>query len=40
MHIERYGKPVYDNNDKQIKTKIKSYGYKINTNYQGKKILK
>ena len=32
--------PVYDNNDKYIKTKINSYGNKVNTNFQGKKILK
>ena len=32
--------PVYDDNDKYIKTKIKSYGDKINTNIQGKKIPK
>ena len=30
--------PVYCNNDKYIKTKIKLYGDKINTNFQGKKI--
>ena len=40
MHVERDGKPVYDNNDKYIKTNIKSYGHKINTNFQGKKIPK
>ena len=32
--------PVYGDNDKYIKTKIKSYGDKINTNIQGKKIPK
>ena len=32
--------PVYGDNDKFIKTKIKSYGDKINTNFQGKKIPK
>ena len=32
--------PVYGDNDKYIKTKIKSYGDKINTNFQGKKIPK
>ena len=32
--------PVYDNNDKYIKTKIKLYGDKINTNFQGKKYQK
>ena len=28
---------VYGDNDKYINTKIKSYGDKINTNFQGKK---
>ena len=32
--------PVYGDNDKYIKTKIKSYGDKINTSFQGKKIPK
>ena len=32
--------PVYGDNDKYIKTKIKSYGDKINTNFQDKKIPK
>ena len=32
--------PVYGDNDKHIKTKIKLYGDKVNTNFQGKKILK
>ena len=32
--------PVYGDNDKYIKTKIKSYGDKVNTNFQGKKIPK
>ena len=31
-------KPVYDDNDKYIKTKIKSYRSKLNTNLQGKKV--
>ena len=30
--------PVYDDNDKYIKTKIKSYGGEINKNFQDKKI--
>ena len=29
--------PVYGDNDKYIKVKIKSYGDKINKNFQGKK---
>ena len=32
--------PVYGDNDKYIKTKIKSYGEKKNTNFQGNKISK
>ena len=28
---------IYGDNDKYIKTKIKTYGDKINTNFQGKK---
>ena len=32
--------PVYGDNDKYIKTKIKLYRDKINTNFQGKKIRK
>ena len=32
--------PVYGDNDKYIKTKIKLYGDKINTNFQSKKISK
>ena len=32
--------PFYDDNDKYIKTKLKSYGDKINKNFQDKKILK
>ena len=31
---------VHDDNDKYIKTKINSYGDKVNTNFQGKKIPK
>ena len=32
--------PVYGDNDKSLMIKIKSYGDKINTNFQGKKIPK
>ena len=32
--------PVYGDNDKYIKAKIKSYEDKVNTNFQGKKIPK
>ena len=34
------GEPVYGDNDKSIKTKIKSYGDKVNTNFESKKIPK
>ena len=40
MKIEFDSEPVYGDNDKYITTKIKSYGDKINTNFQGKKIPK
>ena len=40
INIESDREPVYDDNDKYIKTKIKLYGGKINTNVQGKKIPK
>ena len=40
MNTEFDSEPVYGDNDKYIKTKIKSYGDKINTNFQGKKIPK
>ena len=40
MNIEFDSEPVYDNNDKCIKTKIKMYEDRVNTNFQGKKCLK
>ena len=40
MNIEFDTEPVYGDNDEYIKTIIKSYGDKINTNFQGKKIPK
>ena len=40
MDIEFDSEPIYGDNDKYIKTKIKSYGHKINTNFQGNKIAK
>ena len=40
MNIEFDSKPVYGDNDTYIKTKIKSYGDKININVQGKKVPK
>ena len=40
MNIEFNSEPVYDDNDKYTKTKIKPYGDKVNTNFQSKKIPK
>ena len=40
MNIEFDSEPVYGDNDKYIKTKIKLYGDKVNTNFQGKKLSK
>ena len=40
MNIEFDSEPVYGNDDKYIKTKIKSYGNKANRNFQGNKIPK
>ena len=40
MNIKFHSKPVYGDNDKYIKTKLKLYGNKINKNFQGKKIPK
>ena len=40
MNAEFDSEPVYGDNDKYTKTKIKSYGDKINTNFQGKKNTK
>ena len=40
MNIKFDSEPVYGDNDKYIKAKIKSYGDKVNTNFQGKKIPK
>ena len=40
MNIEFDSEPVYDDNDKYIKPKINSYGDKVNTIFQGKKIPK
>ena len=37
MDIEFDSEPVYSDNNKYKKTKIKSYGDKINTNFKGKK---
>ena len=40
MNIEFHSEPVYGDNDKSIKTKIKMYEDRVNTNFQGKKCLK
>ena len=40
MNIEFGSEPVCGDNDKYIKTRIKSYGDKVNTNLQGKKVPK
>ena len=40
MNIKFDSEPVYADNEKYIKTKIKLYGDKINTNFQGKKNTK
>ena len=40
INIELDSELVYGDNDKYIKTKIKSYGGKVNTNFQSKKIPK
>ena len=40
MNIEFYSEHVYGDNDNYIKAKINSYGDKVNTNFQGKKVPK
>ena len=40
MSIEFDSEPVYGDNDKCIKTKIKMYEDRVNTNSQGKKVPK
>ena len=40
LNVKFESKPVYGDDDKYIKTKIKSYGDKVNTNFQGKKVPK
>ena len=37
LSIKFYSEPVYDDNDKYIKTKIKIYDNNVNTNFHGKK---
>ena len=40
MNVEFDSEPVYGDNCKYIKTKTNSHNDKINTNFQGKKLLK
>ena len=40
MNIKFDSEPAYGDNDKYIKTKIKLYGDKVNTSFQGKKCQK
>ena len=40
MNIEFDSESVYGDNDKYIKTKIKMYEDRVNTNFQGKKVSK
>ena len=40
MNIEFDNEPVYGDNVKYIKTKIKMYEDRVNTNFQGKKVPK
>ena len=40
LKINFNSEPIYDDNDKYIKTKIKMYGSSINTNFQSKKMPK
>ena len=40
LDIKFDSQPVYGDGDKYIKTKIKMYGDKVNTNFQGKKVPK
>ena len=40
LSIEFDSVPVYGDNDKYIKTKIKMYEDKVNTKFQGKKVPK
>ena len=40
LNIEFDSEPVYGDNDKYIKTKIKMYEDRVNTNFQGKEVPK
>ena len=37
MNIKFDSEPVYDDNDKYIKKKVKIFGDRVNTNFQGKR---
>ena len=40
LNVKFDSEPVYGDNDKYIKTKIKIYDGNVNTNFQGKRIPK
>ena len=40
MNIKFDSQPIYGDNDKYIKTRIKLYGDKVNTNFQDKRMPK
>ena len=40
MNIKFDSETVYGDNDKYLKAILKSYGYKVNINFQGKKFQK
>ena len=40
LNIEFDSEPVYGDGDKYIKTKIKNYEDRVNTNFQSKKVFK
>ena len=40
LNVEFDSEPVYGDEDKYTKTKLKMYGDKLNTNFQGKKVPK
>ena len=40
LNIVFDSEPVYGDGDKYIKTKVKKYGDRVNTNFQGKKVPK
>ena len=40
MNIEFDSEPVYGDNDKYMKTKMKMYEVRVNTNFRGKKVPK